>query len=389
MTGATKSGVALVATTTTTSWATAVLEIRLAADEVSPKTRAATTAFVAVLADAGARVLGSSGRVQARVGADSIAVAFGATADQPDLPARAVDAALRALKTTKPTTVVSPPALDVVDDDLDVAAAAWLLPPTAAGLAVDGAAIDAAAFRALADTVRVDRVAVALVGPGSAEDVLARGMRAIGAPLAKAVTAAVVAGVDDTRSILIERRDPGSTSSTSTIAWWAKTPSTVTERAAVIVLAELLGGRIARSADRIGIVVTVTAADRGALIAVETARAQQLAKLSSAAPTVAQVTTATTTALRARQARLDDPTRLAYALGRGLLDGDDVSTNALAELAAISDVTAAAVTAAASRLNSGLQLVQRGSPTAVAVAPALLKKTTTTTTTTTTTPARR
>jgi len=377
-TGASKAGVPIAAATTSSSWTTAVLQLRLAADDVTPKQRAATTAFVAVLADAGARVLGSAGRVEARVSADVATIAFGATADQPELPVRALDAALRALKTAKPTAVVSPAVLDIVDDDLDVGSAAALLPGRAAGLVVDGGVIDAASFKALADTVRTDRVAVGVVGPGTPQDVLARAVKVLGAPITRGPAAVVAAPlVEEKRTITVEqRKDSGPT---SMLSWWTSTPTTPNERAAALVLAELLGGRIARGGDRLGVVVTVTGTDRATLLSAETNKTELLKKLTTTALTATELSTATTTALRVRLARLDDPTRLAHAMSRGLLDNAD----AAAELAAIEGVNAAAVTAAAIRFGGSTHLTRRAAP--AALAPTVVKTTTTSVTTTTTT----
>ena len=378
--GASKGGVPIAVSTTSASWNTAVLQLRLPADEVSPQARASTMGFVGVLADAGAKVLGSAGRVQARVTADLVTIAFGATADQPELPLRAVDAALRALKTTKPVAAVMPAPFDAVDDDLDVDSAALLLPGKPAGLPIDGVVIDAANFKALAATVRSDRGAVGVVGAGTAVDVLARAVKLLTTAVPKAPAAAAAVVLDDKHSILVERRQDASP--TTTLTWWTSSTS-VADRAAALVLAEFLGGRLARGAGRLGIVAVVSASDRATLLAAENQRADTLKKLTTAPPTTSELSTATTAAIRNRLSRLDDPTRLAHSLSRGLLNDDDVA----GEVAAIDSTTAAAVTAAAIRFGAGVQLSRRFAPAALPAAP--VQKTTTTTTTTTTTGAKR
>ncbi|HEY1098034.1 MAG TPA: hypothetical protein VGF99_03860, partial [Myxococcota bacterium] len=277
--GAGKGGVPVIAASTSSSWTTAVLELRLTADELSPKQRAAFSAFVAAVADAGAKTLGSNGRVEARVNADGAAIAFGATADQPELALRAADAALRSIKGLKPAGV-APALLDVVDDDLGVDVAAVLLPGTASGLAVDGGAADVATFRAIADTLRADRVAVGVVGPGTPDEVLARAIKVLGAPVARRVDG-VAGRAPDARQLTIETR---SDRSTTTLTAWAASPSTPQERAAVIVLAELLGGRVVRGAGLVGVSVDVTGANRVALVSAEQQKLDLLKRWSSSSP---------------------------------------------------------------------------------------------------------
>lgn len=359
-TGATKGGLPVVAASTSSSWTTAVLQIQLAVDDVSPHHRTSTTSYMAALADVGERVLGRGGRVEGRVGADVMTLAFGAPADQPELALRAVDAVLRAVKTVKPTEVLPPDDLDVIDAEFDSRTAGLLQPGHPSGTSVSNGTMDAAAFKALGDTVFSNKVAIGVVGPGTPAEVLARAIKVVGARLPRFERPGPGFWFALPRTLTIEHGGmPHEPPLFSTMTWFTSTPLSSSSRAAAMVLAQLIGSQMTVvGSEQTGIIVVVRGDNDVELRRAEHQKIEQLHRLSRTPPTPDELATAVSAVQRTRLARLDDPTRLAAALSRALLNGAD----AAADLAAVESVDGAAVSAAAMAFRHTLVL-ERPAPT--------------------------
>ena len=344
----------------------AQLHVRLDADGVTPKTRAATTSWSALLAEAGRKSIGPTGTIETRLTPESLVISFGVEAARVDDALRAIDAALRARGNRPPSTPVpAHPTLQVVDDVVDADAARALFPGLPIALPVDGAALDPPSAKALGDAMSPDRLAVVVVGPDTGDALLARTLRAVTAPLPKPQPR--TAPTLPTAGKTIHEQQDGTRSSSSLTSLIPPRQ----DAAGLMVLAELLGGRFLRSSVAAGVVVDVTAPDRVSLLGAEDTAVEQIRRVAAAAPPPEVVDAARDRVLTARLSSLNDPARVAHALGQAILDGHP--TRVEDEIAALASLPPIEISLAAAALQSAFVVVARtmgGEPSTSASPPA-------------------
>ncbi|MDP2343864.1 MAG: hypothetical protein Q8O67_23090 [Deltaproteobacteria bacterium] len=350
--GTTKSGVAVVVVAAHQSpWAVAQLHLRLDANELAPKTRACTTAWSALLADAGRKSIGPTGTIESRLTPDSLVLSFGVEAARIDDAIKAIDAVLRARSSRPgPTIPALPNALPVVDDVVDAAGARALFPGQPLALSLEGGTLDATTAKALGDAVTPDRLALVITGPDSGDALLARVNRLVTAPLprpqVKPTSTPPTAG-----KTITEKTGPKSSSSLTSLI-----PARQ-DAAGLLVLASLLGGRLVRSSVAAGVVVDVAAADRVALLIAEDDALEQIRRVAAAAPPPEVTDAARERVLAARLSSLNDPARVAHALGQAILDGRP--TRVEDEVASLQVLVPAQVSLAAAALAAAHVVVAR------------------------------
>lgn len=310
----------------TTPWAVAQLHVRLAPD-LTPAARAATTTWALLIADAGRRFVGSDGAVEVRVDGSSVVVSYGVEAARVDDALRAVDAALKARPKPLAPTAVPPTVARLIVDETGVKDAS-----------IEGGAYDAAAAKAFAG-VSADRVAVVVVGADSGASLVARVSRVVTAPVARA--AAATAPTIPTG--IVERDGTGFS---STLTWW--TPARTD--AGLLVLAELLGGRIVTARGLLGLSLDVAGADRASLLAAEDAAVAKVRLIAEVAPPHDVVDEAAAAATTKKLSTLTSPSRVAFAVGRAALE--QAPTRLEDEIAALSSTNPSSVAQAASSLAS-------------------------------------
>jgi hypothetical protein len=350
--GTTKSGVAVVVVSANASpWAVAQLHLRLDASELTPKTRAATTAWSALLADAGRQSIGPTGTIESRLTPDSRVLSVGVEAARIDDAMKAIDAVLRA-RSNKPGATIPGPlsALPVVDDVVDAAGARALFPGLPIALPLEGAPLDATRAKSLGDSVTPDRLALVVTGPDSGDNLLARANRFFTAPLPKPLARPAPPASTQGKTIT-EKAGPKSSSSLTALI-----PARQ-DAAGLLVLASLLGGRLVRSSVAAGVVVDVTAPDRVALIAAEDDVLEQIRRVAAAPPPPEVTDAARERVLNARLSTLNDPARVAHALGQAILDGRPRRVED--EVASLQVLTPSQVSLAAAALAAGWVVVAR------------------------------
>lgn len=371
--GATRQGTPLVAISAPlTPWAVAQLHIRLVADEVSPRARAATTSWAALLADAGRKSIGPTGTADVRVTPDAVVVSFGVEAARADDALRAVDAALRARSNKPGSTAPTPPGqLAILDDVVGAEQARLAFPGQPISLPIDGGVLDAATSRALGDAVSADRVVVVVVAPYAGDALLTRMTRTVTAPLPKGATpttattpttpttatpTSTATGAALARTIVV-RADPATptnpTRSASTVTWTIPPRSD----AGLLVLAALLGGRPVRSVTAAGIAVDVVASDRVALIRAEDDILDQVRRVASAPPPPEVVEAARARIATSRLQALTDPAKVAHATGLAALEGRP--TRVEDEIASLSSTSPQNVSLAAASLFTASIVITR------------------------------
>ena len=351
--GQTRSGVAVVVVAAEQSpWAVVQLHVRLEGSELPPRVRAATTAWSALLADAGRRALGPTGTTETRLTPDSLVISFGVEAARFDDALRALDSVLRGRAPKLPTTQpLVPGSLQVTDDVVDAAGARALFPGQPLALSLEGAPLDAAALQLLAGAMTPDRLALVVAGPDSTDALLARVNRTITAPLPKAQNRPAPSSSSTPSKTITEKPGPSSSSSVAVLI-----PARQ-DAAGLLVLASLLGGRLVRSSAAVGVVVDVTAADRVALVAAEDDVLEQIRRVAAAPPPPEVTEAARDKVLRGRLSTLNDPARVAHALGQAVLDGRP--TRVEDEVASLQSLTPSQVSLAAAALAAAVVVVTR------------------------------
>ncbi len=334
-------------------WAVAQLHIRLVADEVTPKARAATTAWAAQLADAGRKFI-PTGALEVRVTPDAVVVSLGTEAARVDDALRGVDAILRA-RSNKPgaTPPLPPGLLSVVDDVVSAEQARLMFPGQPLSLPIAGGTLDAATSKALGDAVSADRVVVVVVAADTGEGLLARLTKIVTAPLPRGTPVVTTMAGGPASKVIFLRPDTTPLKSTSTLTW------SIPPRAdaGLLVLAELLGGRSQRALGTAGIALDVVAADRAAVVRAEEGALDQVRRVAAAPPPPEVVEAARARVSTSRLQALTDPARVAHAVGLAALEGRP--TRVEDELAALSSTTPQSVSLAAASLFSAAVVIAR------------------------------
>ncbi len=358
--GTTKSGVAVVVVAAPDSpWAVAQLHLRLDASEITPKTRSATSAWAAQLAEVGRASIGPNGTIEQRLTPESLVLSFGVEAAHVVDAIAAIDSVLRARSNRPGSPPPRPPApLSVVDDVVDAATARALFPGEALALSTEGGVLDATTARSLGDVLNtksddtgtLPRLAIVVVGPGSGEALLAQVNHFLTAPIRPTLVTA-----QPTRrkaSVTISEQEGPSSSSSLTLLIPPRH-----DAAELLVLAALLGGHLVRSSGAVGIVVDVTAADRRALVEAENDAVDQVRRVAAAPPPPEVVDAAREQVLAARLSSLNDPARVAHALGQAVLDGRP--TRVEDEIASLQALTPTKVSLAAAALAAAAVIIVR------------------------------
>lgn len=295
-----KNGASLTAVplSSSTPWSVTQLHVLLA-PELRPDARAAATSWAHHLAHSGQRLLPVGATASVLVHADAAVVSFGVEAARLDDALKAVDAALRA-RSAPPVDLPRVGTLAVVDDAVGAAAAARLFAGHPRSLPVD-APTSAAAQKLLADAIDASAVHIVVAGSDTDAGLVARAQRLIGAPLPKRTTPELWRASTPSPPALTTLESGALSARTTLIA-----PAGVS-RAAVWVVAELLGGRSVRAGLQHGVSVDVDDID---------AVRARLVNVSDA-----DVAAARSRVVRDRASALTNPAKLAYAIGQaGLFD---------------------------------------------------------------------
>ena len=314
--GTAKNGIRLVTLASSQSPLTvAVLGLRVPAGEV--------WAAMPWLVDVAARVLGKPGRVELTVGpAGTVLLALLAPSTSPELPVRAADAVLKAMRTKAPAlpSQTVPYRLDA-GFNAGVVEAGAPPPPT------DQAAVQAAVQRAqqVLASLAPEQVSLAVVGPGTPDDLARRSAVALAAPLTSSPPSSSSSSSPSSPS----SPSPSPLSSPSLAGAEGLVmarPSAPVDRVALRVLATLAGGRLVEGDGTVGLSLPL---DRAAASAM-------LRDVGAAAPPAEVVAAAVRREQHRALSRLDDVASLAARAAVDLLEGLPPH----ADLVAAADVSA-------------------------------------------------
>ena len=340
--GTAKNGIRLVTLASSQSPLTvAVLGLRVPAGEV--------WAAMPWLVDVAARVLGTTGRVELTVGpAGTLLLALLAPSTSPELsPVRAADAVLKAMRTKAPALPSQ-----TVPYRLDAGFDAGVV-EVGAPSPTDQPAVQAAVQRAqqVLASLAPEQVSLAVVGPGTPDDLARRSAAALAAPLTRSPSSP---SSPSSLSPSSPPSSPSSSSSSSPSLAGAEglvmaRPSAPVDRVALRVLATLAGGRLVEGDGTVGLSLPL---DRAAASAM-------LRDVGAAAPPAEVVAAAVRREQHRALSRLDDVASLAARAAVDLLEGLPPH----ADLVAAVDVTADDV----SRL--ARTLLQTGTPRSLPAPP--------------------
>lgn len=382
--GQTRGGIPVVAVGAPGSpWAVVQLHGRVDVGDMPADERRSLEAMAQALADGAqagrqrpiaADVVEAGGISRTRVDADAFVIADGAPMERLDVLLRALDERLRGRARLLPATrrVDREPTADpaIAADALGLAA-----PGDPIALPTSGGSTEPGALRAVADRVlRRDRLAIAVVGPLPAPELLTLVLRQIGAPLPPGPARPAAAppdlagrpGLADGTRLAEVRADGTEPVGSARATLWLVGPgrgapgASPADRAARAVLARLAGGQSAGTGALFAIAVDVDSPRSGAIARAEGAALRQLLDVAAVPPPEDVVVTARTQERAARLERLKDPNAVADALGRALLAGDAGLVEK--ELAALLEVTPAAVAGAAAAAAAGPRVVVRSVP---------------------------
>lgn len=383
--GQTRGGIPVVAIGAPGSpWAVVQLHGRIDLGDMPPDERRSLTAMAEALADGalagrprpiGQDVTDAGGTSRARVDADTFVIADGAPMERLDALLRALDERLRGRARLQPATrrvEIEPTADPAIPAD----ALALAAPGDPIALPTTGGSTEPAALRAVADrALRRDRLAIAVVGPLPASELLGLVLRRVGAPVPAAparptAPPADVNGqaglVEGTRLAEVPGAEAVGQPAGAVAKLWlvgagrGSPGASPADRAARSVLARLVGGKSAGTGRLFAIALDVESPRSGAIARAEGARLRQLVDVAATPPPDDVVVAARAQERAARLERLKNPNAVADALGRALLAGDAGLLEK--ELAALLEVTPAAVAAAAAAAAAGPRVVVRSVP---------------------------
>ena len=306
--GTAKNGIRLVTLASSQSPLTvAVLGLRVPGGEV--------WAAMPWLVDIAARVLGTAGRVEVTVGpAGTLLLALLAPSTSPELPVRAADAVLKAMRTKAPAVPSQ-----TVPYRLDAGFNAGVV-EAGSPSPTDQAAVQAAVQRAqqVLASLAPEQVSLAVVGPGTPDDLARRSAAALAAPLTSSPSSSSPSSSSSSSS--------SSPSSAGAEGLVMARPSAPVDRVALRVLATLAGGRLVEGDGTVGLSLPLDRAAASAL----------LRDVGAVAPPAEVVAAAIRREQHRALSRLDDVASLAARAAVDLLEGLPPH----ADLVAAVDVTA-------------------------------------------------